>query len=155
VTTVSEAPPIYKNGNFESGTSEGWSVISQTGSGAVISVVKGGVGGVYCLDISTSYFVSSTASSVVVAQTLNTEAGKKYRLVIDTAVVSSYTNGNPWSIVIGGQTISSGVGSATAWTVTIGTFTAQGNDELQLRMSSANNRAGRLQVDNIALIPLT
>jgi hypothetical protein len=149
------AVPLLKNGNFESGNYDGWSVASSTG-GAIVSVVSGGVGGSKALDISTSYFAQSMISSAVVSQTINCVQGNTYRLALNYAVVSSYGNGSPWTIVVNGATITSGPGSASPWVslVNNGVICGANGALLELRMQSNANRAAHLQIDNVDIYPL-
>ncbi|KAK4121571.1 hypothetical protein N657DRAFT_635602 [Parathielavia appendiculata] len=103
--------PVIINGDFETGTLDGWGVISATG------------------DV----------------------AGTRYRLTFQIIIVSSYTNGNPWSVTLGGVTLVSGAGSYIApvqywFPVTCGATAA--SNTLAFRLQSNTNRAARLLVDN-------
>ncbi|KAK3985835.1 hypothetical protein QBC44DRAFT_352735 [Cladorrhinum sp. PSN332] len=146
-------PPVVTNGDFETQTLEGWSVISRTNTGETLSAIPYGGGGNYVMEIATSYFARSAASAVSVGQTIACEAGKRYRISLLLSVVSNYTNGNPWSVIYGGTTLMSGAGSSLAWTqqsfvVTCGVTGA--SNSLQIRLQSNTNRAARLMVDNIS-----
>ncbi len=80
--------------------------------------------------------------------------GTTYKLNLSVSFASSYTNGNPWSVVMGGTTIISGAGASAPWTVRSLTFTCGAtatNNLLQFRVASNNNRSGYLMVDNITV----
>jgi hypothetical protein len=149
---------ILTNGNFGSDTLAGWSVISQTNGGSSVSIIAGGVAGRYCLGIYTSYFINFAAQSVVYGQDIKCTPGQKYRVLLNAAVVSNYNNGNPRSVSVGGTTVASGGGAATAWGTYIYTHTCAGTADgnmLKLSMTSNNNREGWLQIDNVHVVPLT
>ncbi len=79
-------------------------------------------------------------------------AGTKYTIAFSLSVVSSYANGNPWSVVFGGATTFSGIGAAAAWAqykshVTCGTTAA--SNLLEFRLASQTNRAASLLIDNV------
>ena len=81
-------------------------------------------------------------------------AGTMYTVAWSLSVISGYNNGNAWSVVLGGVTGTSGPGSALAWkrysfTVTCGATAA--SNILEFRMSSSNNRAATLQIDNVTV----
>ncbi|KAK3328726.1 hypothetical protein B0H66DRAFT_634012 [Apodospora peruviana] len=158
ITTATSVPESsLVNGNFENNSYEGWTVLSRVGNGDTMSIVTGGVGGKYALDIYTSYFVSFVATAVVVGQKLGCAADKKYRLVFNYAIVSSYNNGNAWSVVLGGNTVTSGVGYTAPWSIILYTHTcgaSPASDQLELRCSSAANRAAHFQFDNFEWYPL-
>lgn len=82
--------------------------------------------------------------------------GRAYRVSFIYSIVSSYTNGNPWSVVLGGETLISGAGSSRAWASHTKdyTCTGTGNDVLQFRIRSNNNREARLLVDNVTVTAL-
>ncbi|KAM7203313.1 hypothetical protein V8F33_002304 [Rhypophila sp. PSN 637] len=158
VSSVETTATGLVNGNFEGGDSDGWSVIASSGNGYTVSIVNGGVGGTKALDIYTSYFVSFVPISVTYGQVLVCVAGQKYRLLFNAAVVSSYSNGNAWSVVLGGNTITSGGGNAVSWSTYISTHTCgstAASNRLELRASSSNNRAAHFQFDNFELYRLT
>ncbi|KAK4220696.1 hypothetical protein QBC38DRAFT_505520 [Podospora fimiseda] len=139
-------PPVMKNGDFEDGTLDGWDVISRTGSGDTIRNRIYGTNNNQLMEISISY-------SLELLQLL--EAGKQYRLSLTIGVISSYSNNSPLSIVYGGTTLRSGIGSLMALTpvsyvVACGTTAA--SNSLQFRMASQTNRAVSLLVDNISAV---
>ncbi|KAK4465184.1 hypothetical protein QBC42DRAFT_314388 [Cladorrhinum samala] len=85
------------------------------------------------------------------------EAGKQYRIVVKYSVVSSYTNGNPWSVAVGGTTVTLGAGASVAWTQqsAVVTCAASSADNLvKFSLSSNNNRAARLLVDFVTVTPV-
>lgn len=84
-------------------------------------------------------------------------AGTKYRIAFQLSVISNYSNGNPWSVVLGGTTLVSGAGSSVAWVqyqlpVTCGANAA--SNSLQFRLQSNTNRAARILVDNVIVTPV-
>lgn len=87
----------------------------------------------------------------------NSSAGKKYRLTFNYAVISSYTNGNAWSVVFGGATLASGAGASMSWSTAMYTHTCgstSASNQLELRCSSSNSRQAHFQFDNFDLYPL-
>lgn len=149
------AGPIVKNGNFESGNYDGWSNTANVGR-PVLSVVSGGVGGAYTLDLFTSYFTNNAVAALTVTQSVSCTAGAKYRFNADIALISSYNNNNPWSILIDSQTVVSGAGSALAWNTVTYTFTCSGGAALiSIKLQSSANRQAHFQVDNVIVTPLS
>jgi len=63
------AAPVVVNGDFETGTMDGWSVLARTGAGDTQEIVPHGSG--HALKITTSYFVRNAAASVSIGQPLN------------------------------------------------------------------------------------
>ena len=81
-------------------------------------------------------------------------AGTRYTVAWSLNVLSSYNNGNAWSVVLGGVTGASGAGSAVPWkqysfTVTCGATAA--SNVLEFRMSSSNSRAASLRIENVTV----
>ncbi|KAM7196872.1 hypothetical protein V8F20_006839 [Naviculisporaceae sp. PSN 640] len=156
-TTTAAAAPLISNGNFEANNYNGWTVTSRVG-GASLGTTTGGLGGLYCLSISTSYFANVVPASIRVSQPITCVAGERYRVMMDLFFSSSYSNGNPWSVVIGTTTIATGVGASMPWSIMTSTFTCSGNptaDVLSFSVASNNNRAGTMLVDNVHIFPLT
>ena len=152
--------PVVTNGSFESGDVQGWTIISRNpAGGSVVSVGTGGRGGSYFLDMFTSYFLRSAAASVVVGQPLNCIAGIRYRVSVDVAYQSSYSNGNPWTVLVGGATMVTSTGASIAWTtVNYRDYLCAGDpavDVLQFRAQSNSNREGHLMVDNVIVTALS
>ena len=160
-TTAGSGPaPVVTNGSFESGDIQGWTIISQNpAGGSVVGVGAGGQGGSYFLDIFTSYFLRSAAASVVVGQPLNCIAGIRYRVSVDVAYQSSYSNGNPWTVLVGGATMVTSTGASIAWTtVNYMDYLCAGDpavDVLQFRAQSNSSREGHLMVDNVIVTALS
>ncbi|KAJ4294676.1 hypothetical protein N0V88_004906 [Collariella sp. IMI 366227] len=68
-TTTPVARPVLINGDFATGTTEGWSVFKRIGKGDTETVLT--VGNAKVLDIYVSYFTSSAAAAVEFGQQLN------------------------------------------------------------------------------------
>ncbi|VBB76843.1 Putative protein of unknown function [Podospora comata] len=155
-TTSAAPPPLITNGDFSGNSLEGWSITNRIGTGASVGVISQGAGN-YMMEIQSSYFVSAAITGLSVSQTINCEPGADYRLTFRISVISSYTNGNPWSVVLGGRSITSGPGSSLAWTQIGYTFVCsatQGGNDLTFRIQSNNNRAARMLVDDVVVTKL-
>ena len=75
---------------------------------------------------------------------------------LQVAIVSSYTNGNAWSIVAGAKTVVSGAGSAVAWNNVVFVHTCGATaaaNTLSLKMQSSNSRQATMLVDNVVIVP--
>lgn len=98
-----------------------------------------------------------THSGMLTSVSFCSEPGADYRLTFRISVISSYTNGNPWSVVLGGRSITSGAGSSLAWTQIGYTFVCsatRGGNDLTFRIQSNNNRAVRMLVDDVVVTKL-
>ncbi|KAK0670341.1 hypothetical protein QBC41DRAFT_345679 [Cercophora samala] len=154
-TTSSTPPPLITNGDFSSNSLEGWSISSRVGTGASVAVISQGAN--YVMEIQSSYFVNFAAAGLGVSQTINCNPGSTYRVTFRMSIVSSYSNGNPWSVVMGSSTITSGTGSSLAWTQLSYTFVCSATETgniLTFRLQSNNNRAARMLVDDVVVTKL-
>ncbi|KAK4205058.1 hypothetical protein QBC40DRAFT_344934 [Triangularia verruculosa] len=151
--TTSSAPlPEITNGEFNS--LEGWTVGTAIG-GATAQSVPYGPDPNRALELFTSYFIRSTAASISISQRINCEPGVSYRLTTLYSIMSSYTNGSPWSIVLGGTTIASGIGNSVARTQVSHTFVCSATpaaNELSYRIQSHISRQARMLVDSVAVV---
>ncbi|KAK4163919.1 hypothetical protein QBC43DRAFT_344903 [Cladorrhinum sp. PSN259] len=164
-STSSPAPPpplpVVTNGDFQTGTLEGWSVISRIGSasGSTVKAIPYGDNQNYVMEITATFFTSKATAAVVVGQTLACEAGKLYMLSFQYTVVavSNYNNGGPWSVVFGQTTVTSGAGDLVPWTHQSFRFTCDASNamnSLQFRVQSGFARAVGFMVDNITVTPV-
>lgn len=133
------------NGDFETGNSIPWFVIDQTADVSLISVVRSDSapnlpshpsGGQYALKLE---FLSSYTNPKAIdfGYTLtNTVAGRNYDISFDIAGCGD-ANGL-WNVLVGTKTINSVVvqGDCNTWTTISNTFTAVGNDEIKIFVTS-------------------
>ncbi|KAK4186726.1 hypothetical protein QBC35DRAFT_464426 [Podospora australis] len=149
-SVVAPPAPIVTNGDFETGTIAGWE--TSTLAGGSVSAIPYGGNNNHVMALFTSYFQYNAAALAIASQSIACEAGKQYRITYMVSVVSSYTNGNPWSVVLGGVTIASGAGSSMAFTQLSRTHTCGNSpsaNQIQFKIASNNNRQARLLVDNV------
>ncbi|KAK4171259.1 hypothetical protein QBC36DRAFT_391226 [Triangularia setosa] len=154
-STTSSAPaPLVTNGDFDRNSLEGWAVSAMPAGGSIVST-RNLSGRGYVLDIYTSYFLRSTTATATVVQTIQCEPGASYRLIFLLSLVSSYTNGNPWSVKLGSTTVASGAGSSVAWNQFSHTFacsSAESGNDLVFKLQSNTAREARLLVDDVIVV---
>ena len=74
-------------------------------------------------------------------------------IAFQVSVVSSYTNGSPWSVALGNGVFVSGAGSSLAWTQYSFNWRcgSTSSNTLAFKLQSNANRAASLLVDNLTL----
>ncbi|KAK4170767.1 hypothetical protein QBC36DRAFT_370026 [Triangularia setosa] len=149
--TSSTPPPAITNGDFNS--LEGWTV-SLLNGGATARAIPYGAGGNHAMELYTSYFLRSSPAAITVNQRIICEPGASYRLTTQFSIVSSYSNGNPWSIVLGSATLTSGSGASVAWNQASRIFVCSGTpsaNDFMYRMQSNTAREARMLVDFVTV----
>ncbi|KAL2141982.1 hypothetical protein VTI28DRAFT_1764 [Corynascus sepedonium] len=147
---VSSAPAsaVLFNGAFECDTLDPWVVNNNVGG--QLTTVAGSKDGSKMLYLFSSYYLQSRATNINIYQILHTVPGQTYQLSFDLLIGGG--NGNNWKVAVGSNApFASGDIGFGDWTTFSTTFTAVGDDKLNLQFNSIVRAYADFYFDNFVI----